>query len=244
MFEQAFVNVTGPSRRPWTMAASAAVQGALIGGAVLFTVVHTAALPQRIASISISQPPMPGTEPAAKRVVVPIARGRVIRRGALVFPTNNAAPVQIIDTDAIPVMGGTAFAGPASGGDICPGCLTAGTTVAPPPPPPVERKPVAEVARIQRIRIGGGVETAKLVTMVRPVFPPLARQARISGVVRLEAIINRDGTIQNLRVASGHPLLAPAALEAVRQWRYQPTLLNGDPVEVSTVIDVHFLLGQ
>ena len=77
-----------------------------------------------------------------------------------------------------------------------------------------------------------------------PVYPPLAKQARIQGVVRLDAIIGKDGTMKDLRAASGHPLLVPAALEAVRQWVYKPTLLNGNPVEVVTVVDVNFTLSQ
>jgi periplasmic protein TonB len=77
-----------------------------------------------------------------------------------------------------------------------------------------------------------------------PVYPPLARQARIAGAVMLEGIIARDGTVKNLRVLSGHPLLAGAALEAVRQWRYRPTLLNGEPVEVIAPIAVNFVLGR
>jgi len=77
---------------------------------------------------------------------------------------------------------------------------------------------------------------------VQPVYPPLARQTRISGTVRLHAIISKDGSIQQLEVISGHPLLQQNALDAVRQWRYQPTLLNGEPVEVDTTIDVISLL--
>jgi protein TonB len=76
------------------------------------------------------------------------------------------------------------------------------------------------------------------------VYPPLAKQARISGTVKLAAVIAKDGTIQDLKVISGHPLLIPSALEAVKQWVYQPTLLNGEPVEVSTQIDVNFTLSQ
>jgi protein TonB len=72
----------------------------------------------------------------------------------------------------------------------------------------------------------------------------LARQARIQGTVKLEADISKDGTIENLKVISGHPLLIQAALDAVKQWRYQPTLLNGVAVEVVTTIDVNFTLGQ
>ena len=88
------------------------------------------------------------------------------------------------------------------------------------------------------------MQQAKLVRQPRPTYPPLAKQARIQGVVRLSAVIAKDGTIQELSVISGHPLLAPAALEAVRQWVYQPTTLNGEPVEVSTQIDVNFTLSQ
>ena len=79
---------------------------------------------------------------------------------------------------------------------------------------------------------------------VNPSYPPLAKQARIQGHVVFEAIIGRDGTIQNLRLVSGHPLLVPAAQAAVSQWLYHPTLLNGEPVEVMTSIDVNFTLSQ
>ncbi|MEN6535929.1 MAG: energy transducer TonB, partial [Bryobacteraceae bacterium] len=96
----------------------------------------------------------------------------------------------------------------------------------------------------QRIRVGGNVQQAKLVRQPRPVYPPLARQARIQGQVRLAAVISRDGTIQELQVVAGHPLLIQAALDAVKQWVYQPTLLNGEPVEVFTQIDVNFTLSQ
>jgi len=85
---------------------------------------------------------------------------------------------------------------------------------------------------------------AKLVRKVIPEYPPLAKTARVSGVVHLLGVIAKDGTIQNLQVIGGHPLLARAALEAVRQWIYQPTLLNGQPVEVIAPIDVNFTLGQ
>jgi protein TonB len=85
---------------------------------------------------------------------------------------------------------------------------------------------------------------SKLVHQVRPAYPPLAKQARIKGQVLLSAVISREGRIQELRLVSGHPLLAPAAMEAVRQWLYSPTLLNGDPVEVLTTIEVNFTLAQ
>ena len=85
---------------------------------------------------------------------------------------------------------------------------------------------------------------AQIVFQPKPVYPPLAIQARVQGTVLLEAIIGRDGRVENLRVLSGHPLLIRSALEMVRTWRYQPTLLNGDPVDVQTEISVIFTLGE
>jgi TonB family protein len=102
------------------------------------------------------------------------------------------------------------------------------------PPPPGTK----------RITIGGNVQQAKLITQTRPAYPPLAKQARISGVVHLQAIIAKDGTVADLKVISGHPLLIPAALEAVKTWVYATTLLNGEPVEVQTQIDVNFTLSD
>jgi TonB family protein len=94
------------------------------------------------------------------------------------------------------------------------------------------------------LRVGGNVQHTKLISQARPQYPVEAKQARIQGVVKLYALIGKDGTIQTLNLISGHPLLAPAAVEAVKQWVYQPTLLNGNPVEVATQIDVNFTLAQ
>jgi protein TonB len=101
-----------------------------------------------------------------------------------------------------------------------------------------------EAPKVQRIRVGGNVQQANLIRKITPIYPPLAKQARIQGTVRFTAIIGKDGSIQNLQLVSGHPLLVPAAQDAVRQWLYRPTLLNGEPVEVITQIDVNFTLNQ
>lgn len=95
-----------------------------------------------------------------------------------------------------------------------------------------------------RIRIGGNVMTAKILEKVPPAYPPLARQTRIQGTVRLHAIIGKDGLVKQLEVMSGHPLLVQSALDAVRKWHYQPVLLNGEAVEVDTTIDVIYALNQ
>src|ERR1017187_2666696 len=117
--------------------------------------------------------------------------------------------------------GGRPAAGLGGGAGGTPGGVLGGiigsvpTAALPPPPPPV-KKDIAP----KRITIGGNVQQAKLVRQPKPVYPPLAKQARISGVVHLAAVISKDGTIQDLKVISGHPLLIPSALEAVKQWVY------------------------
>jgi TonB family protein len=96
---------------------------------------------------------------------------------------------------------------------------------------------------LDRVRMGGNAIAAKLVNRVQPEYPELARQSRISGTVRMHAIIGKDGKVQSLTLVSGHPLLVKAAIDAVSQWRYEPTMLNGSPVEVDTTIDVLFALS-
>jgi periplasmic protein TonB len=96
----------------------------------------------------------------------------------------------------------------------------------------------------QRVRISQGVSTALLVSKVQPVYPPPARQARIQGQVVLKALINQTGDVVSLELVSGHPMLAPAALEAVKQWKYRPYLLNGKAVNVETQVTVNFKLSE
>jgi TonB family protein len=98
----------------------------------------------------------------------------------------------------------------------------------PPPPPPV--------------RIGGHLQVAQIVHQVSPVYPPLARAGRIQGVVVIDAVITESGSLKEITVRSGHPMLVSAAMECVRQWKYQPAILNGVPVESPVHIQVHFRL--
>ena len=116
-----------------------------------------------------------------------------------------------------------------------------GMPLPPPPPPPLGS---TSDSGISRIRVGQDVQAAMLISHAAPVYPPLAKQARIQGVVMLQAVIGKDGSVQELKVVSGHPLLVEAAMDAVKQWVYKPTLLNGNPVEVTTSIDVNFTLSQ
>jgi protein TonB len=99
------------------------------------------------------------------------------------------------------------------------------------------------VATPQRIRVSQGVTQGMIIRKIQPAYPPLARQARIQGPVVLQAEIGKDGSITNLRLISGHPMLAPAAIEAIKQWKYKPYILNGEPVEVETTITFNFTLS-
>jgi protein TonB len=92
--------------------------------------------------------------------------------------------------------------------------------------------------------VGGRVAEANLIRRVQPVYPPLAKSARVQGTVEFTATISKDGNIENLVLVRGHPLLVNAAREAVLQWKYRPTMLNGQPVEVVTDIIVNFTLSQ
>jgi periplasmic protein TonB len=95
---------------------------------------------------------------------------------------------------------------------------------------------------VQKVRVSSGVAEGLLIHEVKPQYPPLARQARIQGTVVLQAVIGKDGKVQNLQALSGHPMLIQAAIEAVKQWRYKPYSLNGEPVEVDTQININFTL--
>lgn len=121
------------------------------------------------------------------------------------------------------------------------GLLPSGIVVQPPPAPIVKASPPQPTTPVQ---VGGDVQAGKLLFGPKPAYPPLARTTRTQGTVRIQAVIGRDGAIRNLQLISGPPLLVTVAMEAVKQWRYKPTLLNGEPVEVITVIDVNFTLNQ
>ena len=102
---------------------------------------------------------------------------------------------------------------------------------------PVAPAPVVAPVRISHMSEGD------LLRKILPAYPPLARSARIQGQVVLQAVISKQGVIENLRLLAGHPMLVPAAVEAVRQWRYRPYVLNNEPVEVETQITVNFSLA-
>ena len=232
------------TNKPVTIFISTVVQVFLIGILILVPLIYTEALPRTMLTTLLVAPPPPPPSPPPPaatpvKIVKPVAR--LMQAGKLVAPRAIPKDINIIKEEELPPdMGMVGVTGGVPGG--VPGGQAGGVLggiiggiVGSAPPPPKEGP--------KRIRVGGQVQSARVINQPRPNYPPLAKQARIQGVVRLQAVIAKDGTIQELQVLSGHPLLQMAALDAVRQWRYQPTLLNGEPVEVVTTIDVIFSLG-
>ena len=247
MFEA--IGVSERTRKPWTVAVSFVGQVGLVVLAILVPLVGTDALPRRFSFVSVPEPPR---APAHHRTQAPtkhtnVAPPQFTPKG-LALPAAIPARAAIIeDPDFAPVMGPGVAGGMGSSNGSGNGAidtLLASRAAPPPPPPPVVRKAAAAPAPPTRIKLGGVVVKSKLISGPQPAYPPLARQARIEGTVRLEAVISREGTILNLRAISGHPLLIAAALTAVEHWLFRPTSLNGDPVEVATVIDVNFTLHR
>ena len=112
-------------------------------------------------------------------------------------------------------------------------------------PKPAAQAPEATAAQLRRLRHrrpGGRAQEARLVRSIAPVYPPLARQTRVSGIVRVRAVIGKDGKVKQATAAAGPPLLRQAAVEAVRRWLYNPAMLNGAPVESETQVDVNFMM--
>src|SRR3984957_8241137 len=215
-------------------------QFALIGILILIPLIYTDALPKtQLMTFLVAPPPPPPPPPppaAAPPKVVKI-QSEVIN-GQLRTPTKIPDKVQMIKEEEAPpdlgagVPGGVpgGIPGGSAGGVI--GGILSSTQVA-----------VPKVATPQRIHVSTGVSTGLLIKKVTPNYPQLAKQARIQGTVVLQAEISKEGTIQNLQLISGHPMLAPAAIEAVKQWRYKPYLLNGEPVAVETTVVVNFSLS-
>ncbi|HEV2176795.1 MAG TPA: energy transducer TonB [Terriglobia bacterium] len=235
-------NKTGDWKRA-TMPLAYIFEGIIVGVIVLIPLILTEQLPKAelMTSLTAPPPPPPPPPPAAAPPKVVIKRVSVedLMKAPTVIPKTIA---QVKDEPEPPqsvgVVGGVpgGVPGGSAGGVI--GGIIGGMGSAPPPPPPP--KPAAP----KRIKIGGNVEAAKALFRPQPEYPQLAKMARIQGHVILHALISKQGTIEDLKALSGHPLLIPAAIAAVSKWRYQPYLLDGEPVEVETEIDVNFTLSE
>ncbi|HUG81897.1 MAG TPA: energy transducer TonB [Bryobacterales bacterium] len=248
MFESTLADNHSESRRPWTVAVSFLAQSALVLLAVLIPLLTTQPLPTPTwMAVLLAPPPLapPASPEAPQKIRASTVPPQQFDTDALLAPTQIPEDIALVIENAAgpPSLPGNLDAG--VGGPIgVPGGVPNGiwvpSKVLPPPPPPPAVPPKAIIP--QAVRISSMVQSAKLTHRVVPDYPAIAKQAGISGVVKIEAIIARDGSIKKLKALGGHPLLIKPALEAVQQWRYRPTLLNGEPVEVSTQVEVRFVL--
>src|ERR1700741_4120942 len=218
MFEDSLIESGGKlkTKRGWTSIVSFLIQFMIIGVMVLIPLIFTEALPKTVTLgfLVAPPPPPPPPPPAAAPVkIVKVIQTDIIN-GQLRTPTKIPQKVQMIKEDEAPppVMASTGVVGGVPGG--VPGGSMGGVIGSVLSSTPVA---VPKIATPQRVRVSSGVQSGLLIRKVNPTYPPLARQARIQGVVILQAQISKEGNIENLQLISGHPMLAPAAIEAGKQ---------------------------
>ena len=240
LFSQSFVELSAVDRRRkrWTAASSFVVQALICVFLILLPLWITDTLPvKELATFLVAPPPPPPPPPPAAPAMKVTKVVSQIVNGELMAPSRIPKQVKMIKEEAPPpsmsgVVGGVEGGVPGGqmGGVI--GSLISATSRSAP-----------AIAVPKRLRVSTGVSEGLLLHKVEPVYPIIAQRAHVQGTVELKAIISRDGAIQNLQLVRGHPLLVPAAIDAVKQWRYKPYILNGQPIEVETIVIVNFHLN-
>ncbi|WP_419805425.1 energy transducer TonB [Terriglobus sp.] len=240
MFEDALVESSGKlkSKSKYWMLATLAFNLAILAALILFPLLHPAALPRTAMTALLTAPPPP---PPAVRPTP----AQVVRQIKSIEPLNAmTAPAKVprkIDLSKDPpppntstgVMSGTMLAGNGPAGSVL-DAMGVGSK------PVVVTKQPERPKQPSRVNVSSGVAAGALLTKTTPTYPAIAKAAHVSGAVLLHAIISKTGTIESLQVVSGPEMLRANALDAVRQWRYNPYLLNGEPTEVETTITVNF----
>ena len=247
MFNDLVESVTAgkATNKRWGFALSLVCQSACLLTLILIPLIFTQALPKAMLGTFLVAPaaraparfvPSPSELPARDA-------SRIIHAGIINEPTRFPERAAVITEPPVPPEASDKFGVPGGvGSDLLD--FIADDAKRQSPAPPAGPQPTApEQVQPQRIALRGVIEEAKLISRLQPIYPTLAIQTHIQGVVVLHAIVDKDGHVGELRVISGHPVLAQAAMQAVNQWRYRPTLLNSQPVEVETTITVSFVLG-
>jgi periplasmic protein TonB len=224
---------------------SVLLEAALLGAMLLWPLITPGVLPG-LFNVTPT-PPYRGGGGAAEKPTPPRGHPQITttdRPVPCLFCAKPAAPTpsrpfsdaNVSSGDSAPGIGDGGTGGPAGPGPWIPGADPGGKPLEIKKPEPPEHKSLLHRSE--------GVMAAALIHKVQPEYPALARNIHLAGTVYLRAIVGTDGTVRQLEVISGHLILANSALQAVRQWRYQPTRLNGEPVEVETFITVNFILDQ
>lgn len=241
MFQQTFVNESQPSKKPYSVFLSFLLQSVGVGVLAVLPLVYTQVLPTVQLKNELVAPPRPPIT-----TVVPVAQHAITIThrafDARLFFAPTVIPNhvnQVNEASTAPAIGIATSDAAAPGLGGVPGSILDMAPGAPPQFRPAEKKQAPRGP----VRVGSIIES-NLIHKVVPVYPAMAKAARVQGAVEFTAIISKDGTIENLKLVRGNPLLVNAARDAVLQWRYRPTLLNGEPVEVITDITVNFMLKQ
>lgn len=251
MFEQSFAHATATAHRGAPVALSLLLQVSVIGTAVLIPLINPDLLPSAMMGNTLFlAPSAPAPAPPPSQPVTgAITRAlRQLRDGVLMMPTT--IPNKVANIEEPPDAAATGVGVPGSistgqgGGSIVDNLVHSMTRAAAPTAQAVVVQEPERAKRIIRTRVGGNVQDAMVISRKIPDYPAMARSMRVEGKVVFQAVIGTAGTIQQLQLVSGHPLLVQASMDAVRQWRYRPTMLNGDPIEVDTVISVSFTLSR
>jgi protein TonB len=242
MFADSFCDSSWSNRshRGWTTLVSFALQALAIGCLLFLPLLYTEGLPRLAVLAPVLAPaPPPAVQPTQARTPASTAHSNLMGT-TLVSPpripptvmmlTETAPPPPEVNSNAFGVNHG--FGDLHGRGTVFDAILGSGLVLAPPPPTATHQP------RVSRMMEGN------LIHRVQPDYPAPARQVRVQGTVILRAMISREGAIENLQVLSGHPMLVQAAVDAVRQWRYRPYMLNGEPVEVETQVTVNFVLSK
>lgn len=243
MFSDSLLELSRTERRRRKGSAlfSLVVQGFIVGVLVLLPLWFLDTLPaQQLVTFLVAPPPPPPPPPPAPPVKAVTMVSQIVN-GQLLAPSKIPKQVKMIKEEEAPppamgVAGGVVGGVPGgqAGGVIGSLISTANHTSTAPKP--------AEIPK--RLVVSQGVSLGMLLSHVEPVYPMIAQRARVQGTVTLRAIISTQGTIESLHVVEGHPILVAAAMDAVKQWRYRPYMLSGQPVEVETTVFVNFHMGQ
>lgn len=235
MFEDSLMESGGriKTNQRWTGLVSTVAQLVLVGFLVLMPFIFTEALPKgQLTTWLVAPPPPPPPPPPAAPQVQHVQKVSEIVDGALRTPSKIPKKIQMIKEEETPASTGVSggVVGGVPGGSA--GGVIGGIIGSAAPPP--------KVATPQKLRVSSGVADGLKIHDVTPAYPQMARIAHIQGDVTLQATISKSGVIENLRAVNGHPILIQAAMDAVRQWKYKPYILNGEPVEVETTVVVKF----
>jgi protein TonB len=235
MFEDSLMESGGriKTNQKWTGLISTLVQLGLVGFLVLLPLIFTEALPKgQLTTWLVAPPPPPPPPPPAAPQIQHVQKVSEIVDGALRTPSKIPKKIQMIKEEETPANAGVTggVVGGVPGGSA--GGVIGGIIGSAAPPP--------KVATPQKLRVSSGVADGLKIHDVQPAYPQMARIAHIQGDVLLQATISKSGAIENLRAIQGHPILIQAAMDAVRQWKYKPYILNGEPVEVETTVKVQF----